>query len=130
MHARAGLVVVAALTTVFLGVLPVSSASAPLPQAAAGTVQGNPELADLVTRFYRPSEPEAQRIAGMSLAAFEERANRTEQFMKDLAAIDRDSLDTADRNDYDYFHAGQPRRVGPVGGSLSANDRGADSGSW
>jgi len=105
MHARAGLVVVAALTTVFLGVLPVSSASAPLPQAAAGTVQGNPELADLVTRFYRPSEPEAQRIAGMSLAAFEERANRTEQFMKDLAAIDRDSLDTADRNDYDYFHA-------------------------
>lgn len=66
---------------------------------------GDSRLGDLVTRFYEPSPDDRRRIDGMSRAAFEARAERTERFLKKLADIDRSSLGTADRVDYDYFRA-------------------------
>jgi len=63
----------------------------------------NPELAELVTRFYQPTEEESLQISGMSRAAHEASARRTERFLKELAAIDRSSLATSDRIDYEYM---------------------------
>jgi len=74
-----------------------------LPGAHAAEI--DPELSGLVTRFYQPTEEDAQQIAGMSRAAHEARARRTERFLKELATIDRSSLATSDRIDYDYFSA-------------------------
>ena len=65
----------------------------------------HPQLADLVNRFYQPTDAESQRIGGKSRASFEARAARAEHFLEQLAEIDRESLDLADRIDYDYFRA-------------------------
>jgi hypothetical protein len=74
-------------------------------QPGLQAAEPNPELAELTARFYEPSEKEAKTIGGMSRAAFEARAKRTERFLKQLAAIDRAALATSDRIDYDYLHA-------------------------
>jgi len=77
----------------------------PIARPGLYAAEPDPQLAGLVTRFYEPTDEEVQRIAGMSRAALEKRAMRTEQFLEQLAALDRAALGTADRIDYDYLHA-------------------------
>jgi hypothetical protein len=77
----------------------------PITQPGLRAAEPALELAELITRFYQPSDEEARLISGMSRAAFEERARRTERFLKQLAQLDRAALGTADRIDHDYFHA-------------------------
>ena len=67
--------------------------------------EGDPRLVHLVTRFYQPSGDEIKLIDGKSRTAFEARAKRTDQFLQALSKIDRSSLGTPDRIDYDYFYA-------------------------
>ena len=78
---------------------------APITQPQLQAAEPGTELQTLVTRFYQPADSEAEEISGMSRAAHEARASRTEDFLKELATIDRSSLATSDRIDYDYFHA-------------------------
>jgi hypothetical protein len=80
-------------------------AAGALSQSQLNAAEPDPGLADLATRFYQPSKEEEQKIGGMSRVAFEERAKRTEDFLEQLAAIDRAALGLADRIDYDYLHA-------------------------
>jgi hypothetical protein len=92
-------------TTVFALFLTAVIAVGTLAQPGLHAAEPDPGLTDLVTRFYQPSEEEAQKITGMSRAALGKRAKRTEDFLEQLTAMDRAALGTADRIDYDYFHA-------------------------
>ncbi len=70
------------------------------------TSEGDPQLADLVTSYYQPSDEESAVLSGMTRASYQAWAQRSRTFLQELeSAIDYDGLDVSGQIDYDYFHA-------------------------
>jgi uncharacterized protein (DUF885 family) len=70
------------------------------------TAEGDAQLADLVTRYYRPTEQENERLRGMNRTSFKAWAERSRAFLQELeSTIAYDALDVSGQIDYDYFRA-------------------------
>ena len=70
------------------------------------TSEGDPQLADLVTRYYQPSGDESAVLSGMTRASYRAWATRSRTFMEELeSTVDYVALDVYGQVDYDYFRA-------------------------
>ncbi len=70
------------------------------------TAEGDPLLADIVTRFYQPAPEESEQLQGMTRSSYEAWIARAKSSMQELeTSIDYESLVTSDQVDYDYFRA-------------------------
>ncbi len=68
--------------------------------------EGDPQIADLVTRYYQQSDEESAVLSGMTRASYQAWAERSRAFIVELeSSIDYDALDVSGQIDYDYFHA-------------------------